>query len=169
MQRQKHESCTDCGRRQVKSSVQVWVLLSIFSISCLFATEIPRLYKKRSEFLNPQLMFRNSYRISDPSLRQEVVDRKWAVKCQSNFFVKSLEWILDVALNPGYTCQDHFPKSKWNTSLSWPVTPEGSWYKPSNSVFIDTIFAKQPRESNQVWERLKKESEDRGPSIYCFM
>ena len=30
-------------------------------------------------------MFRNSYRISDPSLRQEVVDRKWAVKCQSNF------------------------------------------------------------------------------------
>ena len=85
MQRQKHESCTDCGRRQVKSSVQVGVLLSIFSISCLFATEIPRLYKKRSEFLNPQLMFRNSYRISDPSLRQEVVDRKWAVKCQSNF------------------------------------------------------------------------------------
>ena len=101
-------------------------------------------------------MFRNSYRISDPSLRQEVVDRKWAVKCQSNFFVKSLEWILDVALNPGYTCQDHFPKSKWSISLSWPVTPEGSWYKPSNSVFIDTIFAKQPRESNQVWERLRK-------------
>lgn len=31
-------------------------------------------------------MLGNSYRISDPSLRQEVVDRKWAVKCQSNFF-----------------------------------------------------------------------------------
>ena len=103
-------------------------------------------------------MFRNSYRISDPSLRQEVVDRKWAVKCQSNFLCEK-PWsneFLTLHLILGTPVKIISLKANevfLYLDLSHQKVVD---IKPSNSVFIDTIFAKQPRESNQVWERLRK-------------
>ena len=103
-------------------------------------------------------MFGNSYRISDPSLRQEVVDRKWAVKCQSNFLCEK-PWsneFLTLHLILGTPVKIISLKANevfLYLDLSHQKVVD---IKPSNSVFIDTIFAKQPRESNQVWERLRK-------------